>query len=220
MRRIFKHNHLEHRYSYALPVKPFITEALNNLAALQSFVLFLRQQRIYEIPLAAFQGNRFNILFYDPAGVYFLHEYMLQYLFEIHGTLNRLLQAVLSDLKVPSYIAACKALGVIDRIVTGPFWRLLQTSTLSILEMGNVYTKMVNQFEKLADDAQLIMEGKKVLFEEDRFEFDTVAKKIFSSTLNDLVQEILQLLFKAFAVTTRRLVIDHLPDGIRLQMTE
>ena len=77
-------------------------------------------------------------------GVYFLHEYMLQYLFEIHGTLNRLLQAVLSDLKVPSYIAACKALVVIDKIVTGPFWRLLQTSTVSILEMGNVYTKMVN----------------------------------------------------------------------------
>ena len=55
-----------------------------------------------------------------------------------------------------------------------------------------MYTKMVNQFEKWADDAQLIMEGKEVLFEEDRFEFDTVAKKIFSSTLNDsLVQEIL-----------------------------
>ena len=43
------------------------------------FRSFLRQQRIYEIPLAAFQGNRFNILFYDAAGVYFLHEYMLQY---------------------------------------------------------------------------------------------------------------------------------------------
>ena len=173
------------------------------------------------MPLAAFQGNRFNILFYDAAGVYFLHEYMLQYLFEIHGTLNRLLQAVLSDLKVPSYIAACKALGVIDKIVTGRFWRLLQTSTVSILEMGNVYMKMVNQFEKWADDAQLIMEGKEVLFEEDRLEFDTVAKKIFSSTLNDsLVQEILQLLFKAFAVTTRRLVIDHLPDGIFHSVTD
>ena len=185
------------------------------------FRSFLRQQRIYEMPLAAFQGNRFNILFYDAAGVYFLHEYMLQYLFEIHGTLNHLLQAVLSDLKVPSYIAACNALGVIDKIVTGPFWRLLQTSTVSILEMGNVYTKMVNQFEKWADDAQLIMEGKEVLFEEDRLEFYTVAKKIFSSTLNDsLVQEILQLLFKVFAVTTRRLVIDHLPDGIFHSVTD
>ena len=56
---------------------------------------------------------------------------------------------------------------------------------------------------------------------EDRLESDTVAKKIFSSTLDDsLVQEISQLLFKEFAVATRRLITDHLPDGIFHSVTD
>ena len=47
---------------------------------------------------------------------------MEDYLKFHHGPLNRLLQAVLSDLSVPKYIAGCKALGIIDKIVTGPLW--------------------------------------------------------------------------------------------------
>ena len=71
------------------------------------------------MPLAAFQGNRFNILFYDGAGVYFLREHMTKYLTTAHGSaLNLLLQAVLADLKVPQYLAGCRALGIIDKLVT------------------------------------------------------------------------------------------------------
>ena len=39
-----------------------------------------------------------------------------------HGPPNRLLQA---DFSVPKYIAGCKALGIIDKIVIGPLWRHL-----------------------------------------------------------------------------------------------
>ena len=39
---------------------------------------------------------------------------MTEYLKEAHGSLNLLVQAVLSDLKVPQYAAGCRALGIID----------------------------------------------------------------------------------------------------------
>ena len=184
------------------------------------FRSFLRLKKVYELPLAAFRGNRFNILFYDAAGVYFLHEYMLEYLSKVHGPLNCLLQAVLRDLKLPSYMAACKALGIIDKIITGPFWRYLQLSTVSILEMSETYSKMVNQFDSWAEDAQLMMEGKEILFDEP-VETDIVSMKLFSPSPNDnLAQEVLELILKAFSVATKRLLIDHLPGGIHHSITD
>ena len=79
------------------------------------FRAFLRRQGISKVPLAAFVGNRFNILFYDAAGVYFLRLHMVNYLSEHHGSqLNRLLESVLRDLKTPHLIAGCQALGILD----------------------------------------------------------------------------------------------------------
>lgn len=103
------------------------------------FQTYLRHNGIPRIPLASFVGNRFNILFYDAAGVFFLKNYMLDYLLNHHGNHNRLLQSVMKDLRSPYLIAGCKALGIIDKLVTGSFWRYLQTSSISILQMSEVY---------------------------------------------------------------------------------
>lgn len=54
------------------------------------FQAYLRNTVIYKIPLAAFCGNRFNIIFYDTAGVYFLRTHMQDYLITAHGSLNLL----------------------------------------------------------------------------------------------------------------------------------
>ena len=83
------------------------------------FRTYLHHKGINKLP---FKGNRFNILFYDAAGVYYLRKHMMHYLNQCHGdSLNRLLQAVLNDLHSPHLIAGCKALGIIDKLVTGPF---------------------------------------------------------------------------------------------------
>ena len=181
------------------------------------FRAYLRRKGITKLPLAAFVGNRFNILFYDAAGVYFLKSHMTQYLTHSHiNSLNRLLQAVLSDLQTPHLIAGCKALGIIDKLVTGPFWRFLQTSTVSILQMSEWYTMMKDKFEEWSSDAQKVLENQDVLFEEftSLTVRDEVAACLYERTEEiPMVQELLQLLFKAFALTIQRLLIDHLPGG-------
>ncbi len=179
------------------------------------FRTFLRQNGIARLPLASFIGNRFNILFYDAAGVFFLKSHMTEYLLKYHGAnLNLLLQAVLKDLKSPLHIAGCKALGIIDKLVSGPFWRYLQTSTLSILKMGEVYTKMRDRMQKWSDDAQCVLDNEAILFPETTSFQDEVMDALYAETENDaLVQELLQLLFKSFALTMERLMPDHLPGG-------
>ena len=180
-----------------------------------NFRTYLRHKGVDKLPLAAFRGNRFNILFYDAAGVYFLRSYMTEYLTAHHGSsLNRLLQAVLADLKSDTNAAGCKALGIIDKIITGPFWRHLKTSTISILDMSSAYTEMKEKFDEWGDDSHSLMENKVTLFPDFTNTDDHVAQCLFQSSEYDgIVEELLQLLFKSFAQTTQRLLIDHLPGG-------
>ena len=107
------------------------------------FCSYLKQQGIFKLPLAQFVGNRFNILFYDAAGIYYLQNHMVKFIESVHGkNANRLLVSVLNDLKTPSLIAGCRALGLIDKIITGPLWRKLEESTTSVLKMGSTYCEL------------------------------------------------------------------------------
>ena len=179
------------------------------------FRAYLRREGEMKIPLAAFVGNRFNVIFYDAAGVYYLRKHMLAYLSGSHGSLNRLLQAVLTDLRTPHLLSGCRALGIIDKVVTGPFWRYLQSSSKSILQMSNVYTMMKDKFEQWSSNALCVMEDQACLFESVNTAEDKVAASLFATSDEEdvKVQELLQFLFKSFAVTIQRLLIDHLPGG-------
>ena len=77
------------------------------------FAQYLRDRGIDTLPLAAFRGNRFNIVFYDAAGIYYLHEELTSFL-KSYGTANQLLTAVLADLSEPIFKSGCKALGLIN----------------------------------------------------------------------------------------------------------
>ena len=71
--------------------KSFHTRGSQQAGCSTQFRTYLCSRGIDKIPLAAFCGNRFNILFYDAAGVYFLKHHMLLYLTTSHGPLNQLL---------------------------------------------------------------------------------------------------------------------------------
>ena len=81
---------------------------------------------------------------------------MIEYLTTSHRSLNILLQAVSADLQVPQYIAGCRALSIIDKLITGPLWRHLQLSTTSVLSMSNICKQ---KFEEWGEDAQAVLEG-------------------------------------------------------------
>ena len=66
----------------------------------------------------------------------------------IWQTPNQLLRAVYNDIQVPEYLAGCRALGVINKIVTGPLWHLLESSDISITEMNEYYQILVSHIDK------------------------------------------------------------------------
>ena len=51
-------------------------------------------------------------------------------------TPNQLLRAVFADIQIPEYVARCKALGLINKVITGPLWQVLECNDVSILDMN------------------------------------------------------------------------------------
>ena len=69
--------------------------------------------------------------------------------FYIYGTPNNLLQAVQEDLNEIKNIAGCRALGVFDKLVTGPYWRKCE-AVGNILDLNQV-------IEEIQRDRRLII---------------------------------------------------------------
>ena len=88
------------------------------------FDLSLEEDGITGNPLAQFKGNRFNIIFYNAGIVYYLQKNCKIFFNDVFEE-NRLLTAAHYDLNVTSFIPGCRALGLIDKFLTGPLWRLL-----------------------------------------------------------------------------------------------
>ena len=109
------------------------------------FISFYAKRLVFLMFLFfTFKGNRLNVLFYNGGIFYFLYNH-LKHFFESVKDENKLLKAVHSDLQIKSYLCGCRALGLINKFVTGPLWRLLE-SGIHILDMNKQYQKMSSLF--------------------------------------------------------------------------
>lgn len=163
-----------------------------------SYVLFrtyLRKQGIHNIPLACFVGNRFNVVFYHAAGIYYLRKYINEFIETVQGSgANLLLKAVHTNIKNPVYLAGCRALGLVDKIVTGPLWRKLRQSDLSVLGMSSVSCAFNEKFDTWCSDAHEVVTGQALLGEEFVIHTDEVWSELIKpcTTLDVLTQQLLQ----------------------------
>lgn len=131
---------------------------------------------------------------------------------------NCLLSCVLQDLKNPVFISGCRALGLIDKIVTGSMWRKLEKSSVSILDMS---TELKKKFDLWSSDASELIEGTSRYIQDIDIHDDLVWKSLTLSDDSDIqTQELLQLLFNTFSLTTQRPLVDHLPGGTYYNVTD
>ena len=73
-----------------------------------TFATFMKENhQMINLPLYPFLGNRFNILFLNGAGVFYLYSYLVEFL---NVSLdNKLMSSVFYDLEVLQYKVACQA---------------------------------------------------------------------------------------------------------------
>ena len=168
-------------------------------------------QGVSIFPIAKFKGNRFNILFHNAAGVYYIKEHLTRYLSEVHATQNKLLQAVCKDLGNIHYVIGCHALGIINKCITGPLWRLIE-SAKTLKEIGSVYKTLRRHCQQWSDDSSSLLGGNGL---EEIDHEDEVCKRLFSADTegDDMTVELLQMLCKSYCLVIDRLLGDHLENG-------
>ena len=111
----------------------------------QPFTTFLATIGIKKNPLVSFRGNHFNIVFYDAGALYYISDQVVKFFNEVWQTPNQLLKAVNSDITVPGLVAGCRALGLINKIITGPLWRELESDNVTILEMNTYFDVLITK---------------------------------------------------------------------------
>ena len=125
------------------------------------FTSYLVTNGIKRNPLAPFRGNRFNILFYDAGVLYYLSDIVISFFRNVWQTPNQLLRAVYQDICVPEYVAGCRALGIINKVVTGPLWHVLESADVSI---SGYYQTLVASMCEWSQDASKLLHGEAVFF--------------------------------------------------------
>eukprot|EP00112_Aurelia_sp_Birch-Aquarium-sp1_P016909 Seg3872.1 transcript_id=Seg3872.1/GoldUCD/mRNA.D3Y31 product="hypothetical protein" protein_id=Seg3872.1/GoldUCD/D3Y31 len=180
------------------------------------FQTFLKTEKgIDTIPLAPFFGNRFNILFHNAAGTYFLEEELKEF-FERVLKENKLLSAVHQDLQVPTYLAACRAFGMVDKLITGPLWRIIAKEG-HVLDMNVEYQKLKDCYKSWAVDASEFMKGDAVIFgDKVNINKDEIFECLFLSRdkdFDEMTKQCLEVIFSGSKVVTERLLGAHLDGG-------
>ena len=165
--------------------------------------------------MTSFRGNRINIIFYNATAAYYHIEHIAEFLGKWSDA-NRLLKSVDADLPCEVYLAGARALGIIDKIITAPLWRLLESS-ISISEMGAHYQKLQVSLQKWQQDASSLLEGEAVFYEQlAPVNTDQRYRALFeehTESFNIITKLILEILSSHFLILLERQVADQLPGS-------
>ena len=168
----------------------------------------------------SFIGNRFNVIYRNGAAVYFHKDHILDFLKEWPHP-NNLLKAVNELIDNPFNLACIRALGIVDKILTGPFWRIIE-GVDHILVMNKYLSLLKAKLDRLYKDARPILNKQEFIFDEsdDLVEItrDDVYEKLFeetgSSEFDELTCKALEQIFYAILLILQRQAKDQLDGGI------
>ncbi|CAG2211350.1 unnamed protein product [Mytilus edulis] len=135
------------------------------------FKTYLQRQQINKYEIKPFLGNRFNVVFHNAGAIYHFRSHILNFLKNVKGEgtpgkLNQLLKAVLSCLQNDTIMVGCRALGLFNKFITSPLWKILE-GDIHILHMNQKYQHLVQFLEDISTDVEkikLFMTGELVPF--------------------------------------------------------
>ena len=166
----------------------------------------------------SFIGNRFNILYYNAAALNF-HEEEIKYFLRQWPEPNRLLKSVDELMQNKFNMACVRALGIVDKVLTGPLWRVIE-NVENILAVTPYLLTLRNKLDELQKNALPVLQGSQLFDEADELieiHRDELYNKLFVDGEDDefevLTCQALEVIFHAILVIVERQAVDHLPGG-------
>ena len=207
--------------------KAYHKRGSNECGVAQHFNSFLSSRG--ETPhLESFVGNRFNVVFHNAAALYF-HKESITNFFHAWPNKNNLLQAVNEDLSNKLFLAEVRALGIVDKLVTGPFWRIVENVN-NILVINPYLLQLKYKLTDLCADATPVFNGIEVFskgkldYDGDLVNEDELYDKLFEDSGDDeldvMAIQALENVFHAILMVVERQAVDHLPGGIHYRPSE
>ena len=185
------------------------------------FQSFMRGKEL-TMQLADTAHSRMNVVFVNAGSIFHHHEHIVKFL-ESFPNKNKLLSAVLNDIQENVFLAELKALGIINKIITGPFWRLCE-SVNHILDLNPQILQMKLCLQRWCNNAQTILDGEETLFPEFT-EKDEVWNSLFSQDksseeVDSICVQALEIAMNCILLILERQAVDHLPGGKYFQNTK
>lgn len=170
-----------------------------------------RDEKVLFIP---FRGNRFNIIFFIAEVVYYHRERISTFLNNVHGITNNLHKIIAHLIQNPIYLAACKVLGLISKLITAPFWRIIEKN-LNILDLNTYFESLTIYLERQSKDALGFVNGDEYPFEESLIEKDNLYEELVkpNAEVDTFAIQLAQLLFCGFHKLVSNALKEHLPGG-------
>ncbi|CAC5409987.1 unnamed protein product [Mytilus coruscus] len=109
--------------------------------------------------------------------------------------------------------SGCRALGIIDKLCTGPLWRQIEEAK-HILDLNDVWLNFYNFLDEFSKDSSDLLRGK-VIYSDYTIK-DEVYDSLFLDCDNEidiLTIEALQILCTNFLIIIKRQLDDNLPGG-------
>jgi hypothetical protein len=167
-----------------------------------------------------FVGERFHILFHNAGAVYYLRSFIIDFLQRVWGTPNSLLSAILSDLQVPVLLECLRALGLVGKVITGP-WLKYTMAERPVWELSPFYTSVVQNLKAWCTDATPLLSDAVCIYDGCEVEKDAIWQSLVQPNSNDgKVKAILQNICSCLLTVCERQLVDHLPGGVHHHFTE
>ncbi|CAG2194718.1 unnamed protein product [Mytilus edulis] len=112
--------------------------------------------------LVTFLHNRFNILFVDGGTVYH-RGHINNYLTSGRcSKTNKLISSISTRIENETLLSECRALGIIEKLICGPLWRILEDDKISFFEMNAYWQILIEKIDKLSNDASELLKGNQI----------------------------------------------------------
>ncbi|XP_060585907.1 uncharacterized protein LOC132741695 [Ruditapes philippinarum] len=164
--------------------------------------------------MVTFHGHRINVAFHDGAAVYH-HRNEIKEFLECWPEKNGLLKCIAFDINEMVYLSGCRAMGIFDKLCTGPFWRILEEDDC-ILDLNTALHQMQISLNQWSQDGKIPL-AEECIFDVKYIEKDDIYHSLFQVTddphLDALTIMALELLSSQLLILLERQAASQLPEG-------
>uniref|UniRef100_A0A914UN06 Uncharacterized protein n=1 Tax=Plectus sambesii TaxID=2011161 RepID=A0A914UN06_9BILA len=122
--------------------KYFASRSAAKWGVCPKWVTFLLiEQEVNVLPFPSFLGHRFNIMFLLAARIFQARKQLIKFC-DLYASDNVVLKTIATRLRNPFICAQLKSLGLIDKLITGPIWRLCE-SDMHILDLSGQFRELI-----------------------------------------------------------------------------